>query len=83
MFAATFEVVYVAITPELFRKAQHLFGRLFPARPVTHQKKLPVVGGQISPIIPKAELIVELVKDCYPSLLESDPVCDAVWLRER
>jgi hypothetical protein len=57
--------------------------RLFPARPVTHQKKLPVVGGQISPIIPKAELIVELVKDCYPSFLESAPVCEAVWLRER
>jgi hypothetical protein len=78
-----FEVVYVAVTPELFSEAKHLFGRLFPARPVTHLKKLPVVGGQISPTIPKAELIVELVKDCYPSFLESDPVCDAVWLRER
>jgi hypothetical protein len=77
-----FEVVYVAITPELFKEAQHLFGRLFPARPVTHLKKLPVIGGQISPTIPKADLIVELVKDCYPSFLESDPVCDAVWRRE-
>ena len=33
-----FEVVYVAVTPELFKEAQHLFGRLFPARPVTHLK---------------------------------------------
>jgi len=40
-----FEVVYVAVTPELFKKAQHLFGRLFPALPVTHLKKLPVSGG--------------------------------------
>ena len=36
-----FEVVYVAITPELFKEAQKLFGRLFPARPVTHLKTLP------------------------------------------
>jgi hypothetical protein len=78
-----FEVVYVALTPELFKEAQHLFGRLFPARPATHPKKLPVIGGQTSPTIPKAELIVELVQDRYPSLLESDPVCDAVWLRKR
>jgi len=28
-------------------------------------------------------LIVQLVKDCYPSHLESDPVCEAVWVRER
>ena len=76
-----FEVVYVAVTPELFKEAQHLFGRLFPARPVPHLKKLPVIGGHISPTIPKAELIVELVEDCYPSFLESDPVCDAVWFR--
>lgn len=78
-----FEVAYVAITPELFKEAQHLFGRLFPARPATLLKKLPVVAGQTSPTIPKAELIVELVQDCYPSLLESDPVCDAVWLRKQ
>lgn len=78
-----FEVVYVATTPELFKEAQHLFRRLFPARPVTHLKNVPMIGGQISPIIPKAELIVELVADCYPSFLESDPVCDAVWFRER
>jgi hypothetical protein len=78
-----FEVVYVAVTPELFREAQQLFGRLFPARPATHLKKLPVISGQTSPTIPKAELIVELVKDRYPSFLESDPVCDAVWLRGR
>ncbi len=78
-----FEVVYVAVTPELFSEAQHLFGRLFPARPAAHLRKLPVIDGQISPTIPKAELIVELVEDCYPSFLESDPVCDAVWLRER
>jgi len=78
-----FEVVYVAVTPELLNEAQHLFRRLFPARPATLLKKLPVIGGQISPTIPKAELIVELVQDCYPSLLESDPVCDAVWLRKR
>ena len=78
-----FEVVYVAITPELFNEAQQLFGRLFPARPVTHLKKLPVVGGQTPPTLPKAEFSVELVADCYPSFLESDPVCDAVWSRER
>ena len=78
-----FEVVYVAITPELFKEAQQLFGRLFPARPVTHLKTLPVIDGQTSPTILKADLIVELVQDCYPSLLESDPVCDAVWRRER
>ena len=78
-----FEVVYVGLTPELFQEAQHLFGRLFPVRPPAHSKKLPVVAGQISPTIPKAELIVQLVNDCYPSLLESDPVCDAVWLRKR
>ena len=78
-----FEVIYVSIAPELFKEAQDLFRRLFPVRPATHLKKLPVIGGQISPTIPKAELIVELVQDCYPSLLESDPVCDAVWLRKR
>ena len=78
-----FTVVYVAITPELFKEAQHLFHRLFPARPDALLKKLPLIGGQTSPTIPKAELIVELVQDCYPSLLESDPVCDAVWLRKR
>jgi hypothetical protein len=78
-----FQVVYVAISPELFQEAQHLFGRLFPARHVTYLKKLPAIGGQAPPTIPRAELIVELVKDCYPSLLESDPVCDAVWLRRR
>jgi hypothetical protein len=44
---------------------------------------LPVIDGQISPTIPKAKLIVELVADCYPSFPESDPVCDAVWSRER
>ena len=78
-----FEVIYVSITPELFKEAQDLFRRLFPVRPATYLKKLPVIGGQISPTIPKAELIVELVQDSYPSLLESDPVCDAVWLRKR
>jgi hypothetical protein len=78
-----FEVIYVSITPELFKEAQDLFRRLFPVRPATYLKKLPVIGGQISPTIPKAELILELVQDCYPSLLESDPVCDAVWFRER
>jgi hypothetical protein len=77
-----FEVVYVAVTPELFGDAQHLFGRLFPARPAARLKKLPLIAGQISSTIPKAELIVQLVKDCYPSHLESDPVCEAVWLRE-
>ena len=83
MFTAGIRVIYVAISPELFKEAQDLFRRLFPVRPATHLKKLPVIGGQISPTIPKAELIVELVQDCYPSLLESDPVCDAVWLRKR
>jgi hypothetical protein len=78
-----FEVVYVAVTPELFREAQRLFGQLFPARPAAHLKKFPVIAGQILPTIPKAELIVQLVKDCYPPHLESDPVCEAVWLRER
>jgi hypothetical protein len=78
-----FQVVYVATTPELFQEAQHLFRRLFPARPATNLKKLPAIGGQNSPTIPKAELIVELVKDCYPCFLESDPVCDAVWVRRR
>ena len=78
-----FEVIYVSIAPELFKEAQDLFRRLFPVRPATHLKKLPVIGGQISPTIPKADLIVELVQDCYPSLLESDPVRDAVWLRKR
>ena len=77
------EVVYVAITPELFKEAHQLFGRFFPAQPVTHLKTLPVIGGQTSPTIPKAALIVELAQDCYRSLLESDPVCDAVWLRKR
>lgn len=77
-----FEVVYVATTPELFKAAQHLFRRLFP-RPVTHLKNVPAISGQISPIIPRAELTVELIVDCYPSFLESDPVCDAVWFRER
>jgi len=78
-----FEVVYVAVTPELFREAQELFGKLFPSRLAAHLKKLPVIGGQILPTIPKAELIVQLVKDCYPSHLESDPVCGAVWVRKR
>ena len=80
---SAFKVVYVAITPELFKEAQQLSGRLFPARPVTHLKTLPVIDGQTLPTILKADLIVELVQDCYPSLLESDPVCDAVWRRER
>jgi hypothetical protein len=78
-----FEVVYVATTPELFKEARHLFRQLFPARPVAHLKNVSMIGRQLSPIIPKAELIVELVADCYPSFLESDPVCDAVWFRER
>ena len=56
-----FEVIYVSIAPELFKEAQDLFRRLFPVRPATHLKKFPVIGGQISPTIPKAELIVELV----------------------
>jgi hypothetical protein len=46
-----FEVIYVAITPELFKDAQDLFVRFFPARPVRHLKKLPVIGGQTSPTI--------------------------------
>jgi hypothetical protein len=78
-----FEVIHVSIVPELFKEAQDLFRRLFPVRPATRLKKLPEIGGQMSPTIPKAELIVELVQDCHPSLLESDPVCDAVWLRKR
>jgi hypothetical protein len=78
-----FEVVYVAVRLELFRQAGELFGRLFPSRPVAQSKKLPVVAGQTPPIIPTAELILQLVKDCYPSHLGSDPVCGAVWLRGR
>jgi|SRR5580704_2651483 hypothetical protein len=78
-----FEVVYVAIRPELFREARELFARLFPSRPAAQLKKLPVIGAQTPPIIPTAELILQLVKDCYPSHLGSDPVCGAVWLRGR
>ena len=59
------------------------YSEAFPARPVAHLKKLPVIGGQTSPTITKADLVVELVQDRYPSLLESDPVCDVVWRRER
>jgi hypothetical protein len=78
-----FEVVYVAVRPELFREARELFRRLFPSRSAAQLKKLPVVGGQVPPIIPTAELILQLVNDCYPSHLGSDPVCGAVWLRGR
>jgi len=76
-----FEVVYVAVRPELFREARELFGRLFPSRPAAQLKKLPVVAGQVPSIIPTAELILQLVEDCYPSHLGSDPVCSAVWSR--
>src|SRR5882762_3192829 len=40
-----FEVAFVPAPPELLKKAHHFFGRLFPALPVTHLKKLPVSGG--------------------------------------
>jgi hypothetical protein len=78
-----FEVVYVALRPELFREARELFGRLFPSRPTAQLKASPAIGGQVPPIIPTAELILQLVKDCYPSHLGSDPVCGAVWSRGR
>ena len=48
------EVVYVAITPELFGEARQLFRRLFPSHPLTALKKISVIDGQNSPRNPKS-----------------------------
>jgi len=78
-----FEVVYVATSPQLFKDAQRLFRKLFPTATIAHTKNWMFAHGEIEPLIPRADLTLELMKDRYPSFLDSDPVCHAVWYQQR
>jgi hypothetical protein len=75
----SFEVVYVAITPEHFQRTRQLFRRSFPVMPPTNLKiSSPIVGqpivGQLSLARPRAAVVTELIKETYPLLLNSAPV---------
>jgi hypothetical protein len=70
----SFEVVYVATTPEHFQQVRHLFKRAFPAMPATSLKIPSPIGGQLSLARPRAAVVTELVKESYPLFLNSHPV---------
>jgi len=74
----SFEVVYVAVTPEHFQQVRHLFKRAFPAMPDTDLKILSAIGAQLSAARPRAGLVTELIEESYPSFLHSAPVHSAV-----
>ena len=74
----SFEVVYVATTPEQFHPVRHLFKRAFPAMPATNLKILSAIGAQLSAARPRASLVTELIEESYPSFLNSAPVHIAV-----
>jgi hypothetical protein len=74
----SFEVVYVAATPEQFHQVRHLFKRAFPAMPATNLKLLSAIGAQLSAARPRASLVTELIEESYPSFLNSAPVHIAV-----
>jgi len=74
----SFEVVYVATTPEQFHQVRHLFKRAFPAMPATNLETPSPIGGQLSAACPRAGLVTELIEEAYPSFLNSDPVHSAV-----
>jgi len=74
----SFEVVFVATTPEQFHRVRHLFKRAFPAMPATNLKILSAIGAQLSAARPRAGLVTELIEESYPSFLNLDPVHSAV-----
>jgi hypothetical protein len=74
----SFEVVYVATTPEQFHQVRHLFKRAFPAIPATNCKILAPIGAQLSAARPRAGLVTELIEESYPSFLNSGSVHSAV-----
>jgi hypothetical protein len=79
----SFEVVYVATTPEQFHQVRHLFKRAFPAMPATNLKILSAIGVQLSVARPRAGLVTELIEESYPSFLNSGPVHSAVQAARR
>jgi hypothetical protein len=74
----SFEVAYVATTPEQFHQVRHLFKRAFPAMPDTNLKIPSPIGGQLLAAPPRAGLVTELIEESYPSFLNSAPVHSAV-----
>jgi len=69
----SFEVVYVATTPEHFRRVRHLFKRAFPAMPAASSKIPSPIGGQLALARPRAGLVTELINESYPLFLNSGP----------
>jgi hypothetical protein len=74
----SFEVVYVATTPEQFHQVRHLFKRAFPAMPDTDLNILSAIDAQLSAARPRAGLVTELIEESYPSFLHSASVHSAV-----
>ena len=70
---ASFEVVYVATTPEQFQQVRHLFKRAFPPMPDTDLNILSAIGAQQSAARPRAGLVTELIEESYPSLSTLSP----------
>jgi len=70
----SFEVVYIATTPEHFQQVRHLFRQTFPVMPAKSLKIPTPIGGQMSPARPRAGLVTELIKESYPFFLNSGPV---------
>jgi hypothetical protein len=70
----SFEVVYVATTPDHIQRVRHFFKRAFPVMPATSLKIPSPIGGQPSLARPRAGLVTELIKESYPLFLNSDPV---------
>lgn len=70
----SFEVVYVATTPEHFPQTRELFKRSFPVVPPTNLKIPSPIVGQLSLARPRAAVVTELIKEAYPLLLNSGPV---------
>ena len=70
----SFEVVYVATTPEHFQQTRQLFKRSFPVTPPTNLKIPSPIVGQLSLARPRAAVVTERIKETYPLLLNSGPV---------
>src|SRR5438874_10555702 len=69
----SFEVVYVANTPEHFRRVRHLFKRAFPAMPAASSKIPSPIGGQLALARPRAGLVTGADQRKLPTLSKLGP----------